>query len=380
MAGFDFYDVTGGMSAEEIGSTLTRSRSRSTDFQNLAVVFGNSISESVNNYCTWLCRYSNGALSFYKNAGVGGNTTAQMLSRLSDIPDDADICFVMEATNDAASAVTPQQHTDNMLEIFSYIKSKGIRPVLVLAPPNDDSARSLIVNEMNLRDFVMARNNDISTYNPWDSFTNPSDGSWSAGASDDGTHPTAGTQYLAGSAMSETMSANGFYSIEPRINDDGIGVNNNACLITDSDSNGIPDRFATNGGQSSATLSSTSLGIGNTFSTNWVNNAVFINSSRFDVTAGDRYYFTTRFSSVVNSGSVSYSVALEYDVAINGITRKYFIQDMSESIAGCQMSMEFTVPDGVSTIRIIVTANSGTFDVDFNLAQVQFYNLSGLGA
>ncbi|MGB5803639.1 MAG: SGNH/GDSL hydrolase family protein, partial [Vibrio anguillarum] len=114
---------------ETINGLVDTTQSRLTSYGEKLTVFGNSISQSLNNYGTWFARKSDGSLTFYYNAGVGGNTTVQMLARLDDVPDDTTLVSIMEATNDAASAITPLQHAENIKQIAEYFIGKGIKPI-----------------------------------------------------------------------------------------------------------------------------------------------------------------------------------------------------------------------------------------------------------
>ncbi len=344
--------------------------------QEQLTVFGNSISESLNNFGLWFARSSEGGVVFLYNAGVGGNTTPMMLTRLSDIPLNTTLCTVMEATNDAASGVTPVQHGQNMKEIFKYLLDNGIKPLWLVAPPHDDPARSQLVDQMNMYDYITAQELGIGAIDIWSQFANPATGSWVAGASDDGTHPNSPTELTAGNTLQVKWANNQYYIPLPR-NNANSGINPNACFLTASATN-QPANWATNNNQTSKLLSETPFALGNTWTTNWVNSAVFFNSSRFSVTAGDRYLFVIRFGLTVNSGSTPVSFYLEYDTPVGdpAIDRVYFMRNAEVSVDDTTMSLDFTVPAGVSTVRFACNGSSGTFDLDIKVGQAQMYNLS----
>lgn len=314
---------------------------------------------------------------FFYNGGVGGNTTEQMIARLESIPAGTKTVLVMEATNDAASGVTASNHAENMKTIFEYIISNGMRPVLVIAPPHDTSARSIIVDQMNMFDYLVAQSLGVACFDIWSQFTNPSNGAWVSGASDDGTHPNPATEQVAGYSLQEKYSNKSYYIPLPR-NNSNSGINPNSCFINDSNSDGVPDNWATNGNQANSSLIQTSLALGNTWVTNWSDTSLFMNSSRFNVVSGDRYLFVMRFSCAFASGSTPLSVYLEYNTPVGdpSVDRVYFMREASVSADDCTLTADFVVPSGVSTIRFAVNASSGTYDLSINIGQAQMFNLS----
>ena len=349
----------------------------SSQSQELLAVFGNSISESLNNYGTWFARKSDGNLVFFYNGGVGGNTTEQMIARLDSIPAGTKTVLVMEATNDAASGVTASQHALNMKAIFEYIISKGMRPILIIAPPHDTPARSILVDQMNMFDYLMAQSLGVACFDIWSQFTNPTSGSWVSGASSDGTHPNPATEQSAGYSLQNKYANKKYYIPLPR-NNANSGINPNSCFLTDANSDGVPDNWATNGSQTSKTLTQTTLALGNTWTTTWANTAVFMNSSRFNVVSGKRYLFVMRFSSSFTSGSTPLSVYLEYNTPVGSpaVDRVYFLREASVSVDDCTLTADFIVPAGVSTIRFAVNAAVGTYNLTVKIGQAQMFNLS----
>lgn len=362
--------------------------------QHQLCVFGNSISESLNNFGLWFARRSGGEIVFKTNAGVGGNTTPQMLGRLDDI--DGTLVTVMEATNDADSAIDAPTHAANIRQILDYIIDEGMEPIMVLSPPNDDDddtdgvfERSRLVYEMNLYDYVSARKRHLKIFSPWDAYCDPATGKWVAGASGDGTHPNAPTEKAVGEAMCDDLKAGRFYIPLPRINDLAIPfviLNNNSCFLGGTyGGNNYPNGWAMNGSQVSHSLAETTLGLGNTWHSQWANTSLFINSSRWPITPGDTYLCVMRFESVLNSGAADLSVFVQYCDAqgnpfyVNGVDRVYLMREAAVSVDATTLSVELTVPPGVYSLRFAISANAGTYDLDIRIAQAQMFNLTHFG-
>ena len=352
-----------------IGSLLSR--------QEQVTLFGNSISASITNWVSWAQRASNGGFVILKKAAVPGDTTALMLLRLEDVTTDTTLVTVMEATNDAVNSVTVATHAANMRLILQDMLDRGINPVLVMAPPNDTSATTLLVEQMNLADYATARSLGIACISCWDQFADATDGSWQAGYSADGTHPEPNAEKAAGESFLSKLLAREFHIPLPYNNALNVAdniVNTNPNFIDSA--TGTPTRWTANGTEVTKALAVTSLGLGNTWQLNFSNIFSFFNSSRFDITGGDEYLFVMRLSSVINSGAVIYDAYIEYDITVDSVNRIYFFQDNTEAVDATTLSIFHTVPATVSTIRFVVSVDSGTYDVDINVAQAQMYNLT----
>ena len=100
----------------------------------------------------------NGALQWVKNFGVGGQTSAQILSRISDVlavgptgSGEADECWVTAGANDATSGVTSAAYAENMRAIVLALKNAGfVVRVIGVAPfasghPTLATVQSLVV-------------------------------------------------------------------------------------------------------------------------------------------------------------------------------------------------------------------------------------------
>lgn len=70
------------------------------------------------------------------NAGVPGNTSADMRTRLqSDVLDKSpEVCVMMATVNDKTHGLTLAQHEANMRDILSQLQARGIKTVIVSPP------------------------------------------------------------------------------------------------------------------------------------------------------------------------------------------------------------------------------------------------------
>lgn len=75
--------------------------------------------------------------SFIRNAGVSGNTTAQMAARVTAdvVAYNPKVCLVLGGTNDAAAGTGSAVTIANLISIFDALVGAGIRPVACTVPP-----------------------------------------------------------------------------------------------------------------------------------------------------------------------------------------------------------------------------------------------------
>ena len=336
--------------------------------QGLVTAFGNSITANVNNYCISACRESSGELIFIKNAGIGGNTTAQMIARMAtDIPAESSIVMIMEATNDAGSGATfqatPLEHAQNMLTIANYVLSQGMKPIFILAPPKDDTEAAQRIEEMNFYNWCTARALGIPCYDPWRTFSD-TNGQWIPGASDDGTHPVDQTNFDAGQILNAQIKANEYALPITRNNNHGILSNS----LLQNVSGSYPTGFIVYGGGSSGSYEPSVSGLGNQITASVNNGTAILDRTYTALTVGDKHIFTCLFSA---SSMVGVNYALYLDE--QGGSRHYLIQNGKVNISERYLTIEFT--PSVADVRLIASV-AGTGSGSVTLAQTQIFNIS----
>jgi len=96
-----------------------------------------------------------GKANYVQNAGVGGQTTAQMLARFdTDItPYDPGVVVIGGGTNDTGVGTSLSTFATNIKGLVAKVRSIGAIPILVLAPPNDTTTGGRLT--------------DITTFNMW---------------------------------------------------------------------------------------------------------------------------------------------------------------------------------------------------------------------
>lgn len=69
------------------------------------------------------------------NLGINGNTSEDVLNRISAVPSSTKICCVMIGTNDINEGVTVSAYATNVIGIVTALKNRNITPVLISPPP-----------------------------------------------------------------------------------------------------------------------------------------------------------------------------------------------------------------------------------------------------
>ena len=111
-------------------------------FRLTAVGLGDSITELQTWFST--ANAATGHNYKYTNAGIGGQTTAQMLPRLSsDVLDrNPDLCVVLGGTNDLGQGVPSATTIANLGSMVSDITAGGARVILGTVPPRLNTANA----------------------------------------------------------------------------------------------------------------------------------------------------------------------------------------------------------------------------------------------
>ena len=147
-----------------------------------------------------------------RNAGIAGNTSAQMLARFdADVtPYTPSVVLVMAGTNDVSMAVSAGGATPDATVIATYranltaIAAKchaiGATPIFLTIPPSDTTNRLALTAQLNQWLSEWCRTGRYTLIDAHSALVNPSTGKY-ADAAGDGTHPTqAGHVHLAGVA------------------------------------------------------------------------------------------------------------------------------------------------------------------------------------
>jgi lysophospholipase L1-like esterase len=152
---------------------------------------------------------SKGQIIMVRNAGIPGNTTAQMDARFaSDVAPYAsqiDTVFLLAGTND--SAVTAlATWVASMKSIIAKIRALGKQPITATIPPNNNAApRPAAITQQNAWIRRYAGQNGIPLVDFYEALVDSATGGFLTGYNADATHPAAQGREAMAAALVDTL-------------------------------------------------------------------------------------------------------------------------------------------------------------------------------
>lgn len=178
---------------------------------NRTVFLGDSItlrsSDLANGYLgkdawpTWACLLSGSKIRYAYNAGVAGNTTAQMLARVDTdvIAENPAVCTILGGTNDVGTGVPLATTQANLQAIVAKLRANRIRPVIATLTPRSDLNTGLRTQLHQLNAWITwyAGQEAIPLLDFYSQVVDPATETWKSGLNADAIHPNeAGAQVL----------------------------------------------------------------------------------------------------------------------------------------------------------------------------------------
>lgn len=146
------------------------------------------------------CQLTGGKVKMFRNAGVGGQTTTQMLARLqSDVlADKPDIVSFLGSINDVLQDVPLATSKSNVRTIVERSLNSGSQVVIGTIMPQGSTATRDRILQRNAYYYEIARYYGIPIVDHYSNFVDISTGYAKSGYLYDGTHPTVlGVRTLA---------------------------------------------------------------------------------------------------------------------------------------------------------------------------------------
>lgn len=146
-----------------------------------------------------------------QNAGVGGDTTSDMLSRVqTDVIDlNPEICIILGGTNDLLASRAVQLISDDLKVIYEQILKSGITPVICTVPSSSGMGSEQSWNELNQFIINYAYDNNIIIADFASSITDVNVATFPyhvSQATKDGTHPSKIGALLMGRDLALALS------------------------------------------------------------------------------------------------------------------------------------------------------------------------------
>ena len=329
---------------------------------------------------------SNQRIRYTVNAGVSGNTSAQMLARIqADVIAKApNVCIVDAGINDLGMSVPFATFKANIAEIVRLLRTAGIAPVLTTILPQGNTALKLpYITTWNLWLKLYAESQGIPILDFYPITVDPATGTYRAGMdSGDGVHPSTLGYYTMGKYVADTLGpllpvyspplaqAQSTYDTanlapSPMFLTGTAGTPTgwvavgsptgtvNRTLVTDAAINGQWAQFAVAG-------TNGTCGIGKVW-----------NPAAGTIDPGDKLLIMARIASdTVSAGGGAF-----FDVIVNGSV--VIGVTLRAAIPGGIILREYTAPATVTSVQVDFKALAGTGNVRF--AQPTIFNLTKLG-
>lgn len=335
------------------------------------IVLGNSIDAGGASWFAYLTVLSNQRVKFLRNAGVGGDTTAQMLARIqTDVIDhEPDICILGGPENDHSQGVAEATTRANYQAMFEALRAAGISVVARTAVPVDVAASAAPWNTITGRRQVTQRHNawlarwaeanGIPLLDMYSPLVDPATGGYKNGGlggtyTTDGLHPLELAHHAAAAAMVAAgvpAVFRGQVWLGIAVSDDsGLLANGNGVMITDATSDGKADGWDMNGHVSHSLITDSAI-VGNWQQitgdgTNPVNFSQPIAAGKR--VAGNRIYFACKVKTtgagfrarVLQTGTTPVATDLgPFTRPIEGTVYVEAVQTASTSATTCYMTL-----------------------------------------
>lgn len=336
----------------------------------------------------WASMLTSQRLRYVRNAGVFGNTSAQMLARFdTDVtPYKPRVITVMCGTNDTGQSVPLGTISSNIRSIVAKIRAIGARPILITCPPtasvtpSDRSARVAALNAW-IRKYGASQGIPvIDAYALW---VDPATGTYQAAYDGGDTVHPSGAAYLALAQLIANKAASLLPEAPPLLaayNADAQNLLANGLFL--SGSSGAP---------SSWTMQNATSGITKTTVTgdtavvgSWLQMAaassvgaqiMFQNVAT--MVAGHVYRLAFR-AKVTGASAGTWTVLIRpKDSGGNGLGDYFPASSMTQNIDGvCEI--EFTAPANTTQGQVQVQIAAAS-TLTLNVGQATLYDLSAMG-
>ncbi len=313
------------------------------------------------------------------DAGVPGNTTAMMLARIEDVlaihPAN---CVILGGTNDLSS-VDPATIVAHLDEIAGTLQAAGIRPILALVPPRDGAVGLVQALNRAIQNYADGKN--LKAVDFYSVLADPATGSYAAGNSVDGIHPSdRGAQLMAEQFLAQTQRL--FIPVASFLPSAGV-VDGNLLADPAGTLNRSPASLENGWVRMSGSGSANTIQDDRGFAWHAITAAgtdafqigrLYLSAGAGTFTPGDRMAFVTRFKADLSQAAPgsSYSVTMQF---VNGAQQVLaFVDNWTQTVAEHKIFHEFTVPQGTTFINVYAQVQG--VGADLQIAQTGLYNLS----
>lgn len=344
------------------------------------IALGDSITAN-GGYSSWFeptIFSSCGRIKKVYNAGVGGDTTDQMIARF-----DTDVAqkssheiWIQTGTNDVPAG-NFSAYKASLEALIDLALATGRVVRLMSIPPRTSFATT--VAKFRLIQSIVAKNKGIPLYDIWKDCFNVSTGEWKSGyCVADGIHPEA---IAATSAKDNLIAGLGLSTdsnmILPVKNEAGAGKYSNPLFVTDTNGDGLADGISKYGNISVFTLEDSSFGKKqvSTITTSMGTDGLINVTS---TTVGNKYRVVAR---VDISGVVNGYTRIALQKRLGGtVVDTDIIYEGPTCFAG-ELEHDVVMPIGTDSLWFVFyqVGRTSNFSSIIKLERFQVYDLTALG-
>jgi lysophospholipase L1-like esterase len=328
---------------------------------------------------------SNGTIQQLYNAGVPGQTTAQISSRFSSdvLAYNPATVVIMGGTNDAStgslSSTALAMTIANLKSMIDQAKQAGIQPILCTIPPRSDAANyNLNTQKINGAIHKLAQSEKVLLVDFYSILADPTTGRYKSGyALSDGIHPSStGAKVMAQYFV--TCTANLFGPSQEAITTtagDGTNLITNPLFLTSVSA-------WTSNGYGTLAAPTYSVLTDPTIAGNW------LTITYAPATAAGQYYSVNGPAAAVTSG---HHMAYSFKFQISGLEENGGSLNMGYAYGATNFTYGY-LNDTSGTFYIEFTAQSGSFipgfvayptvassKIQIKIAQMSLVDLTALG-
>ncbi len=347
------------------------------------IPFGNSIITTTYPFANEAIWQASPTLMWVGNSGVAGNTSAQMLARVSDIPNGAQVVPFMEGPNDAGASVTVAQHYANMKAIAESFIARNMLPAIWATSPKDGS--ETLITAYLAAEYLVAYDLGISIFDPWGSSVDTSDGGWISGHTSDGTHPvSAWAKTAATNVAAQMLGTEPAVAFAPRSNAAGTAgyclSGGNCFMLTDTNVDGVPDGWALVGSATASIVTAPGAFKGS-FARVTGNAGGGFPYLRKQITASGNFAVGDQLllSCVVATNVAASPLQAYLSLGVDGGTVEVIKQGHELSLAGQRIFFLFT-PTTTSTVEVRAAVNNTGTGNWIEIGECEVYNLTAMRA
>jgi lysophospholipase L1-like esterase len=327
---------------------------------------------------------SNQRLRYARNAGIGGDTTAQMLARFdSDVtPYAPNVVHLLGGTNDTASTVADT--LTNLASIVGKIRSIGAVPVIGTPPPKSAASTAERTRLAALAAGIKryAENQGIPLVDYRRALVDPATGGYLTAYYNDGTHPNDAGFTLMGQLCSDTVSPI-LPPWSPPLANENADPNNLLAngLFLDSGATGT-GRGSWTGGTGTGVASSVVTG-DTTIRGSWLRWDMAASTTAMQcyqnvATApvpGHTYLLIGKIKTAWTSGGNMFQVRNRITTA--GTTDMMPLNNISVTLPDGTFYIEYVCPAAATAQQVSIMSATGTGSIQ--VAQMTLYDLTAMG-